>query len=111
MSKQKKRKTSNQPSTFLDKKKLRLILISAIALILIIIFVSGRRGTIRLIRDINQKQTLEQQIEELELTKAELDSIKKRLENDPTYIEKIAREEYNMKKEGEKVIKIESDSK
>ncbi|HES58966.1 MAG TPA: septum formation initiator family protein, partial [Caldithrix sp.] len=58
----------------------------------------------------DKKQNLENEIQELETTKVELDSIKNRLENDPEYLEKIAREEYNMKKEGEKVIKIETDS-
>jgi len=58
----------------------------------------------------NKKQDLQNEIIELEKTKVELDSIRNRLENDPAYLEKIAREEYNMKKEGEKVIKIETDS-
>ena len=64
-----------------------------------------------MLRDSRKKQDLIRDIEQLEATKADLDSIKNRLENDPTYIEKIAREEYNMKKKGEKVIKIETDSK
>jgi cell division protein FtsB len=94
-----------------EKINLKIVIISVVALVLIITFISGSRGTIRLFRDMHQKQNLEKEINELETTKTELDSIKNRLENDPTYIEKIAREEYNMKKEGEKVIKVESDSK
>ena len=80
-------------------------------IILLIIYFTGPRGTIRLWRVMDKKQDLENEIKELETTKVELDSIKNLLENDPEYLEKIAREEYNMKKEGEKVIKIETDSK
>jgi len=66
-------------------------------------FVVGDYGGLRWYRESREKARLEQQIIELEKKIAELDSIKKRLETDLQYIEKIAREEYNMKKPGEQV--------
>ena len=107
----KKRNPAARKQIKLDKKHIKFISIATVGIILLIIYFTGPRGTIRLWRVIDKKQDLENEIKELETTKVELDSIKNLLENDPEYLEKIAREEYNMKKEGEKVIKIETDSK
>ena len=106
----KKRNPSARKQIKLDKKHIKYIIIGVVGIVLLIIYFTGPRGTIRLLRVMDKKQDLVNEIEELETTKVELDSIKNRLENDPEYLEKIAREEYNMKKEGEKVIKIETDS-
>jgi len=46
----------------------------------------------------------------LETKKATLDSERTLLLNNPEYIEKIAREKYNMKKKGEKVFRIDEKS-
>lgn len=92
-----------------EKKLLSVIIFSGLILLIIITFLSGPRGTLRLLREMQKKETLIQEIKQLESTRTVLDSTKKRLQNDPTYIEKIAREEYNMKREGEKVIKIETE--
>jgi len=107
----KKKKSKKKSNLLRNNKYFRIIILCTIALVIVITYLTGPRGTIRMFRDVQKKQDLIQEIEQLELTKAELDSIKNRLENDPTYIERIAREEYNMKKKGEKVIKIETDSK
>ncbi|MBN1407039.1 MAG: septum formation initiator family protein [Calditrichaceae bacterium] len=106
----KKRNPAARKQIKLDKKHVRYVAVTAVVIVLLIIYFTGPRGTIRLWRVMDKKQNLENEIQELETTKVELDSIKNRLENDPEYLEKIAREEYNMKKEGEKVIKIETDS-
>lgn len=106
----KKRNSSARKQIKLDKKHIKYFIIAAVGVVLLIIYLTGPRGTIRLWRVLDKKQDLENEIRELETTKVELDSIKNRLENDPEYLEKVAREEYNMKKEGEKVIKIETDS-
>ncbi len=66
-------------------------------------FVFGDYGALRWYREAREKRRLEQQVIVLEKKIAELDSIKKRLETDLQYIEKIARENYNMKKPGEQV--------
>ena len=98
-----------------QKNKLNPLFIRiAIAIIgiafIILIFVPGPRGTWNLYQSGRDKQILEQEINNLELKKAELDSERTLLLNDPEYIEKVAREKYNMKKEGEKVYKIEDDT-
>ena len=106
-----KRNSSTKKYIHFEKKHIRLLAIGVVVIIFLIIYLTGPRGTIRMMRVMEKKQDLINEIDELETTKVELDSIKNRLENDPNYLEKIAREEYNMKKEGEKVIKIETDSK
>lgn len=106
----KKKKPIRNKRGLLSKKYTRLIAIGIVVIVFIIIYLTGPRGTIRMFRVMQKKQDLENEIETLERKKVELDSIKNLLENDPAYLEKIAREEYNMKKEGEKVIKIETDS-
>lgn len=111
MSRTKKNIAGKKTTVKFDKKIFSVIIFSGIILILIITFLSGPRGTLRLIREMQKKETLNREIEQLELTRTVLDSTKKRLQNDPSYIEKIAREDYNMKKEGEKVIKIETQKK
>lgn len=111
MAVKKRKKTPTKKHILLEKKYIRLIAIGVVVIIFLIIYLTGPRGTIRMMHVMQKKQDLINEIEELETTKVELDSIKNRLENDPAYLEKVAREEYNMKKEGEKVIKIETDSK
>ncbi|MEJ2053737.1 MAG: septum formation initiator family protein [Calditrichaceae bacterium] len=106
----KRRKTATNKAQILNKKQIRLIAIAVVILVFLVIYLVGPRGTIRMIRVTQRKHDLQEEIQALEKTKVELDSIKNRLENDPTYLEKVAREEYNMKKEGEKVIRIESDT-
>ena len=110
MSVKKRRKPTTRKQIKLDKKRFQYIVFGIVAIVILVIYLTGPRGTIRLWRVIDKKEDLEKEIKELEVSKTELDSIKNRLKNDPAYLEKIAREEYNMKKEGEKVIKIETDS-
>ena len=80
-----------------------------VIIILLIFFLKGPRGTIELYKNIRKTNDLKEEIEELKQTKSELDSEKVKLHDDD-YIEKIAREQYNMKKQGEKIYKIEKDS-
>jgi cell division protein FtsB len=49
---------------------------------------------------------LKNEIEALETEKAKLENMKSKIETDPEYIEKIAREKYKMKKKEEKVYEI-----
>ena len=60
-------------------------------------------------RFINQKSKLQNEIKHLEEENKGLEDIKNKIENDPDYIEKIAREKYKMKKEGEQVYQIVED--
>lgn len=54
----------------------------------------------------NQKNDLIQKTEQLEAETAKLKQQINNLKNDPALLERIAREEYGMKKEGETVYKI-----
>jgi len=91
------------------KKKLKHLTIILGILIVIVFFATGQRGTIQLISFIKQKYDLEQEINDLEKEKKSLELEKEKIETDPSYIEKIAREKYKMKKKDEKVYKIIED--
>ena len=54
-----------------------------------------------------QKQELIKKTEEYRLLTAELEEKIEQLDNDPALLEKIARENYGMKKPGETVYKIQ----
>ena len=58
------------------------------------------------LKEINE--TYQAQIEELKLTNAHLKRERDLLENDPEYLEKIAREKMGVVKEGEVVVKFEN---
>ncbi len=84
----------------------KIIIAVASLLILILIFFSGSRNSYQYFKVQKDKAVLEDEIKQLQLKKSELDSELTRLNSDPDYIEKIAREKYNMKKKGEKVYKV-----
>ena len=74
---------------------------------MLLVFLStGSRGTIKLWQISSEVNTLKTDIQELEEEKKRLQEIKDKIENDSTYLEKIAREKYKMKKKGEKVYEI-----
>jgi cell division protein FtsB len=84
------------------KKHLKHFLLLGIVAIFFTFFASGSRGTYQLGRFINQKNQLQEE-------NTKLEDFKNKIENDPEYIEKIAREKYKMKKEGEQVYQIVED--
>jgi cell division protein FtsB len=77
--------------------------------LLLVFFASGPRGTYQLFQFYTQKADLEQEIQNLQSKKAELEHLKKKIETDPAYIEKIAREKYKMKKKDEQVYHVIED--
>jgi len=93
----------------INPRFLKIVISLFTLLVVYFLFISGPRGSWQLYKRDREKEQLQNDIKELELRKAELDSEKTKLENDPAYIEKIAREKYNMKKEGEQVYRIEND--
>jgi len=105
----KQNKTKNKPLLTRKYGPALLILLGLLALTLF--FITGPRGTLKLYKIKREKAHLQQDILRLEQKKARLDSVRSRLKNDPLYIEKIAREKYNMKKKGEKVYRILRDEK
>jgi len=88
------------------KKRTRNLILFGLVTLIIIFFVSGPRGSYQLLKFTYQKHTLEMEIEQLQRKKAELENIKKKIETDPAYIEKIAREKYKMKKKDEQVYQV-----
>jgi cell division protein FtsB len=77
--------------------------------LIIWLFFTGPRSVFKLISATMERAEREEEIRKLEQDKAILDSLSKTLQ-DPYEIEKKAREEYNMKKKGERVFKIQGKS-
>lgn len=99
-------KIKKNRKSFYNAKSTKIIFIILAGIAALFFFLSGPRGTIQLYQNINKKENLVREIERLEHKKVHLDSLKNELNNNPEYIEKIAREKYNMKKKGEKVLKV-----
>ena len=91
------------------KKRVKYLLFFTVAVIIIIFFVTGPRGTYQLLKFSKQKSDLEQEINNLEVEKKELEEAKRKIETEPEQIEKVAREKYKMKKKDEKVYQIVED--
>lgn len=91
------------------KKRTRNLILLVLFGLLLVFFASGPRGTYQLVQFYKQKADLQQEIENLQLKKAELEQLKKKIETDPAYIEKIAREKYKMRKKDEQVYHIVED--
>lgn len=83
----------------------RGLLLGAFALI-VYIFMFGDYGAYRIWKQKREIAQLERTIHSLHLEQEKLKREVKLLQNDPEYIEKIAREEYGMIKEGEILYKI-----
>ena len=91
----------------LDRKKhTRQLLWAGVFLIILLFIASGPRGTVQLLKFVSQKQQLEEEIKGLEAKKKELQALREKIEHDPEYLEKIAREKYKMRKKDEKVYQV-----
>jgi cell division protein DivIC len=88
------------------KKRTRNVIIFGSVALILIFFASGPRGSYQLLKFTYQKHELELEIKKLQQKRAELERIKKKIETDPAYIEKIAREKYKMKKKDEQVYQV-----
>ncbi len=97
-------KRKRQHSTSISVRTLTLGF-ATLALIYFLFF-AGSHNIVRYFRQKSQKDALRKDIDSLMVQKSRLKSEAERLRNDPDYIEKIAREKYNMKKKDEKVYKI-----
>jgi cell division protein FtsB len=100
------RKLSEVMQQISRKKRIRQLAFLAILIIVAAVFITGSRGTFQLYKFSKTKQDLKNEIETLETEKAKLENMKSKIETDPEYIEKIAREKYKMKKKEEKVYEI-----
>jgi cell division protein FtsB len=112
-----KKSTINKPRTNFKRyqqqagkrKGFHRLLLGIIILIILFVFFTGNRSLFKLYSLYNQKQTLDKQKESLMKENQEIREEIEKLKNDDKYIEKLAREKYNMKKEGEEIYHIESE--
>ena len=91
--------------------KVAWISAAIILLILVQLFVFRDEGLYTLIKLKKEIREMEAHIDRLEMEKAELESERDRLLNDPDYLERIARERFRMAKPGEKVFHVVIDTK
>jgi len=105
----KSRKTKRSGNLF--ENKVAWISGAIIFFILIQLFVFRDEGLYSLLQLKQEIRDMETHINRLEIEKAELESEKDRLLNDPDYLERIARERFRMAKPGEKVFHVVVDSK
>ena len=88
-----------------NRKRLFWLLFILSLVGIIVIFSSGHRGFIQQIRRRSERARLKKEIQLLEADQAEKEMQIEKL-HDPEEIEKIAREEYGMAKENEKVYRV-----
>ena len=81
-------------------------LVSLISISLIIIFIFGDHGLIKLYRIKSQRGKIQEHITQLREEREQRQDEKNKIENGLDYIEKIAREKYKMVKPGEKIFKV-----
>ena len=91
--------------------KLAWVSAAIILLILLQLFVFRDEGLYTLLKLRQEINEMEAHIQRLEIEKAELESERDRLLNDPEYLERIAREKFRMAKPGEKVFHVVIESK
>ena len=81
-------------------------LVFLICFSLIIVFIFGDHGLLKLYKIKNERQLIQKKIASLREEREKLKTEKIKIENDLNYIEKIAREKYKMVKPGEKIFKV-----
>ena len=81
-------------------------LVLLICFSLIIVFIFGDHGLLKLYKIKNERQLIQKEIVSLREEREKLKTEKIKIENDLSYIEKIAREKYKMVKPGEKIFKV-----
>ena len=89
------------------RKRFLLLFFGFISLTIAFVFLSGNRSLLKLHSLYKEKENLEVKKGDLIKQNQELKEEIKKLKNDDQYIEKVAREKYNMKKDGEEVYLIE----
>ena len=110
-SKRKVKSRKAKHSGGLFENKVAWISAAIILLILVQLFVFRDEGLYSLLKLKQEVKDMEAHINRLEIEKAELESERDRLLNDPDYLERIARERFRMAKPGEKVFHVVIDAK
>jgi cell division protein FtsB len=101
-----RKKKKNKPRVLLRISSKKLISLIFIVGVLYFILFSGSHSLVQYLRQSSRKQALIENIDSLKTQKKRLEQESERLKNDLFYIEKIAREKYNMKKKDEKVYQV-----
>ena len=101
-----KRKKLNSSSIATTQKQFIQGLVFLICMSLIIIFIFGDHGLIKLYKIKSQRKKVQNHITQLREEREKRKEEKIKIENDLDYIEKIAREKYKMVKPGEKIFKV-----
>jgi len=97
----------NKPDTLLIfQKQFFKGLVFLICFSLIIVFIFGDHGLLKLYKIKKERQIVQKKITLLREEREKLKTEKIKIENDLSYIEKIAREKYKMVKPGEKIFKV-----
>jgi cell division protein FtsB len=98
-------------NTKISLRKARYYVLALIPLLIAFIFLEGDSGLINQYRLMRKVKKLEREILELERERARLEEEIRLLEYDEEYIEKIAREEYNLAKPDEILFILKDDEK
>ena len=101
-----KRKKLDPNSITTTQKQFIQGLVFLICMSLIIIFIFGDHGLIKLYKIKSQRKKVQNHITQLREEREKKKEEKNKIENDLDYIEKIAREKYKMVKPGEKIFKV-----
>ena len=104
-----KRKRIKSKSIVATQKQFVKGVVFLICMSLIIIFIFGDHGLLKLYKIKNQREKVQNHIAQLREEKEKREKEKNKIENDLQYIEKIAREKYKMVKPGEKIFKVVGD--
>ena len=99
-----KRKPSK--SIIATQKQFLQGLVFLICLSLIIVFIFGDHGLLKLYKIKQKRKIIQFNIAKLREEKEKMMGEKNKIENNLDYIEKIAREKYKMVKPGEKIFKV-----
>ncbi len=101
-----KRRGLNPNSIATTQKQFVQGLVFLICMSLIIIFIFGDHGLIKLYKIKSKREKIQNHITLLREEREKRKEEKNKIENDLEYIEKIAREKYKMVKPGEKIFKV-----
>ena len=101
-----KRRKFNPNSIVKTQKQFVQGLVFLICMSLIIVFIFGDHGLIKLYKIKSQRKKIQNHITQLREEREKRKEEKNKIENDLEYIEKIAREKYKMVKPGEKIFKV-----
>ncbi|NOZ57790.1 MAG: septum formation initiator family protein [Calditrichaeota bacterium] len=91
--------------------KIRRWIYISVAVFLAYVFVFGDYGVYHYVQLLRRKRKIVQQLRDLEQRKKQLEDSLKRLQNDRSFLEKVARERYKLGKPNERIYVIKPSKK